>query len=172
MTRDSLKLQAEFAGAVVAALMARGIDVVIDGPWSIPAYCDDRPSEQTDEYREWESKYPPDGPLDLDLECPFGDRTLSEEVLLQEGFTLSIELTSRWSNDLVFKNERGDIIRLDFFRPARDGGRIFPRLGINDEGWYYPPQTVAPGILGSVRVRATAPTGLDQARSATPEDER
>ncbi len=166
-----MKPQAEKAGAIVGTLSARGVNVVVAGTWSIPAYLDDRPSHYTDEYREWQMKYPPDGPLHLELACRFSDQPIVESVLQELGFTLFPERPGTYSADtLLFNDQQGDMVDIDFFRPARDGGRIYPKL-VHDQDWYYPPTTVSSGRLGSVAVQTEAPTDIDKARFATPQDE-
>jgi len=145
----------EEAAAIVSALHAEAVDVVVAGHWSIAAYDAEHPSPET---QEWLTKHPPSAMIDL--ACPEKDRAAAESALSALGFSLRDE-TER---SLRFEDARTFVVTLSLFRLARDGGRVYPKGGIAGEDWYYPPECVTSGRLGSVPVRTEGPDGLERTR--------
>jgi hypothetical protein len=126
------------------------------GLWAIAAYYVENPSV---EGQEWLMKHPPGGAIDL--ACPEQDRAAAESVLEALGFRLR-----KVSEELRFEDARSYGVNLWLFRRARDGGRIYPKGGLVGEDWYYPPECITNGRLGSVHVRTEGPDGLDRTRAA------
>jgi hypothetical protein len=151
----------EEAGAVVRALYAGTVDVVVAGYWAIVAFETEYPSP---EGQAWLVKHPLVGPIDL--ACPTQDRAAAEMVLAALGFRLREE-TER---ELRLENDRNCVVHIWLFRRASDGGRIYPGGGPAGEDWYYPPECVTTGRLGSVLVRTEGPEGLARTRTALPSD--
>ena len=152
----------EQAGGIVKALQEGAIEIIVAGHWSIEAFEAAHPSKETEA---WLEKHRPAGPLDL--ACPVEDRERVEAALAALDFARRDE----FDGSFRFEDRRGCIVNLTCFRRARDGGRIYPKLGLRGEDWYYPPECVVQGRLGSVPVKTEGPDGIDRARAAEAFDE-
>ena len=153
----------EEAGAIVSALHEGGVDVVVAGHWSITAFNAENPSPET---QAWLEEHSPAGAIDL--ACPGQDRTAAKSVFRVLGYSLREES----DRALRFEDARFYVVNLTLFRWARDSGRIYSESGLAGEDWYYPPESITNGRLGSVRVRTDGPDGLDKARAALASDEQ
>ncbi len=150
------------AGAIVQALTGRGVKVIVAGHWAIEAFSAHNPSAEA---RAWLKEHTAMGPLDL--ACPFDDRALAETALAVLGFVFRGQI----DGSSHFDNDQEVTVRVDYFRPSRDGGRIYPKLGPDGKDWYYPPETVCIGRLGALKVYTEAPIERVKPREARADDE-
>lgn len=142
---------------VVSALLDAAVDVVVAGHWAIAAFEAQHPSP---EGQAWLLKHPPAGAIDL--ACPEEHRATAQSVFEALGFRLHQE-----SEEILrFEDARNHAVNLSLFRRARDGGRVYPKGGLAREDWYYPPECVTSGRLGTVHVRTEGPNGLERTRAA------
>jgi len=152
----------EFA-EIIISLHQVGVDVVIAGQWSIAAFEAEHPLSET---QDWLEENPPVSRR-LDITCSKQNQASVESVLLMLGFRIQ----EKSPEEMLFEDSRGYSVSIMLFRPARDGGRIYSQLGPDGEDWYYPPECVTNGRLGSVPVRTEGPEGIDKARAALSSDE-
>jgi hypothetical protein len=149
-------------GEIVFALHQSGVEVVVGGHWSIAAFDAEHPLLET---QTWLKENPPVG--FLDIACPEQHRAAAESVLMMLGFRLQ----EKSPEEMHFEDSTEHAVRVSLFRPARDGGRIYPQGGPDGEDWYFRPECVTSGRLGSVPVRTEGPEGLEKARAALSSDE-
>jgi len=152
----------EEAGGIVKALQEGAIEIIVAGHWSIEAFGATHPSKET---QAWLEKHPPAGPLDL--ACPVEDRERVEAALAALGFALRDE----FDGSFRFEGSRGCIVNVTCFRRARDGGRIYPKLGLRGEDWYYPPGVRCSGSVRLGALKTEGRDGIDRARAAEAFDE-